>query len=130
MQTSLEEKLFAAGWKHAPDLLRLFQNVSLTFVIHVPCCSFPADISLAFIDIYCMMLSCWEDGDSSLFKAALGLFAAAPKAIMYLSPTAKCHTPHRSSFCVLFSVRQRENMSYFPMAVKGKYGDQKYLGKA
>lgn len=80
---------------------------------------------LSFIDIYGVMPSRCGDCDSSLSKAALGLFAAVRKAIMYLSPTAKCHTLHRSSFCVPFSVQQSKNMSYFPVAGKGIYGDLK-----
>lgn len=79
----------------------------------------------SFIDIYCVIVSGCEDFDSSLSKATLGLFAAVHKTIMYMSPTAKCHMVHRSSFCVPFPVRQRKNMSYFPMPVRGKYGDVK-----
>lgn len=80
---------------------------------------------LSFIDIYGVMLSGCGDCDSSLSKAALGLFSAVRKAIMYLSPTAKRHTLHRSSFCVPFSVQQSKNMSYFPMAGMGICGDLK-----
>lgn len=87
---------------------------------------------LSFIDIYGVMLSGRGDCDSSLSKAALGLFAAVCKAIMYLSPTAKCHTLHRSSFCDPFSVQQSKNMSYFPMSSMRKHGDLKsqIFGKA
>lgn len=86
---------------------------------------------LSFIDIYGVMLSGCGDCDSSLSKAVLGLFGAVREAIMYLSPTAKCHTLHRSSFCVPFSVQQGKNMSYFPMAGRGINGiwNQKSLVK-
>lgn len=80
---------------------------------------------LSFIDIYGVVLSGRGDCDSSLSKAALGLFAAVRKAIMYLSPTAKRHTLPRSSFCVPFSVQQSKNMFYFPMAGMGIYEDLK-----
>lgn len=98
----------------------LFQNLLMTFLIHVPLHSLPKDICY-----YGLMLSGCGECDSSLSKAALGLFAAVHKAIMYLSPTAKCDTFHRSSFCVPFSVQQSKNMSYFPMSGRRIYGDLK-----
>lgn len=73
---------------------------------------------LSFIDIYGVIPSGRGDCDSSLSKAALGLFAAVLKAIMYLSPTAKCHTLHRSSFCVPFSVQQSKK---YVLLSRGRY---------
>lgn len=80
---------------------------------------------LPFIDIYVAMQSGHRDCDSLLSKAALGWFAVVHKAIMYLSPAAKCHTIHCSSFCVPFSVQQSKNLSYFPMAGMGIRKDSK-----
>lgn len=58
---------------------------------------------LAFIDIYGVMLPGRGACDSSLSTAALGLFAAVHKAIMYLSPAAICHTLPRLSLCSLYN---------------------------
>lgn len=90
---------------HAGDL---FPNVSVTFLIHVPRCSLPEDISLSLFYWYLWCDAVWvRVCDSSLSKAALGVFAAERKAIMYLSPAAKHHTLHRSSFFVPFSEQKK-----------------------
>lgn len=63
---------------------------------------------LSFIDIYGATPPGCRGRDSSLSKAPLGLFAAAHRAIMHLSPRAKCHRLRRSSFAVPFSVQHKQ----------------------
>lgn len=63
---------------------------------------------LSFIDIYGATPPGCRGRDSSLSKAPLGLFAAAHRAIMHLSPRAKCHPLRRSSFAVPFSVQHKQ----------------------
>lgn len=100
---SLKVHLFCAGmkWERCSSSPKLIGDTSNSCYPAAP--SLGTSHCLAFIDIYGVMLSGRGARDSSLSSAALGLFAAVHKAIMYLSPAAICHTLPRLSLCSLYN---------------------------
>ena len=119
---------FVQEWseKHAADLLPFSQNLSVTFLIHVPRCTLPQDISLSLFYWYLWCDAVWVRGlwQLTLQSSTWIVCCCAQSNNVFVT---HCQTPYTPPFiflCSIFCTTKQKYVLLSP-AGAGKYGDLK-----
>lgn len=125
---SLKVKFVCAGmkWEACCRPAPLLPNLSVTFLIHVPCCTLPQDISLSLFYWYLWCDAVWVRGlwQLTLQSSTWIVCCCAQSNNVFVT---HCQTPYTPPFIFLCSIFCTTKLKYvlLSLAGAGKYGDLK-----